>query len=140
MANFPAYGYQPQQPAGWAQQPMYYQPQQPQQPQPEQMLYCRMVTSPEEARGVPVDFSGRPMTFLDLPHGRIYVKAFDAGSGSAIFRAFGLIEEPKEETQAPAEMRRTDEVTGRMQTIPGNEGGSSSPSPATAGTGAKFCQ
>lgn len=103
MANFPAYGYQPQQPAGWAQQPMYYQPQQPQQPQPEQMLYCRMVTSPEEARGVPVDFSGRPMTFLDLPHGRIYVKAFDAGSGSAIFRAFGLIEEPKEETQAPAE-------------------------------------
>lgn len=42
--------------------------------------------------------------------------------------AFLLIES---KTQAPAEMRRIDEVTGRMQTIPGNEGGSSASSAAT---------
>lgn len=107
MANYPNYGFQPQMQQGYGQmmqpQGYGYQPQQMQQQQPEQMLYCRMVTSPEEARGVPVDFSGRPMTFLDLPHGRIYVKVFDAGSGSAVFRAFGLLEDPKEETQSPAE-------------------------------------
>lgn len=103
MSNYPVYQYQPQM-GGYGQQmqPMY-QYQQPMQPmqgmQQEEPLVCRMVTGPEEARGVPVDFSGRPMTFLDLPHGRIFVKAFDKGSGSAVFREFRLAEEPAQEAQ-----------------------------------------
>lgn len=101
------YQYQPQQMGPYTQgmpQVYPYQPmQQTMQPQPaDQPLVCRMVTGPEEARGVPVDFSGRPMTFLDLPHGRIYVKAFDAGNGSAVFREFRIYEDPQPETQAPA--------------------------------------
>lgn len=51
--------------------------------------------------------------------------------------AFLLLET---KTQAHAEVRNTDEVTRGMQAIPGDEGGSSSPSPATTRTGAKFGQ
>lgn len=103
MPNYPMYNYQPPQMGGYGQQmPMYQQPayQPMQSMQPEEPLVCRMVTGPEEARGVPVDFNGRPMTFLDLPHGRIFVKIFDKGSGSAIFREFRLYEEPVQEVQA----------------------------------------
>ena len=105
MSNYPVYQYQPQM-GGYGQQMQMYpyqQPMQPMQPmqgmQQEEPMVCRMVTGPEEARGVPVDFSGRPMTFLDLPHGRIFVKAFDKGSGSAVFREFRLAEEPAQEAQ-----------------------------------------
>lgn len=45
--------------------------------------------------------------------------------------AFLLMES---KTQVPAEARSTDEITGRMQTVPGNEGGSSTSSSTIAGT------
>lgn len=68
-----------------------------QQLQPTQMsaantLQGRMVTSREEALGVPVDFSGQPMLFPDLAHGVIYYKQFNAGTGSSDFREFKLSE------------------------------------------------
>lgn len=101
MANYPMYQYQPQQMGYQPQmQPMYqpYQPQmQPQQAQQaDAMLYCRMVASADEARGVPVDFNGRPMVFPHLSAGRIYVKAFDVGSGSAVFREFRMVDDAQE--------------------------------------------
>lgn len=105
-ANYPMYQYQPQQMGYQPQmQPMYQQPmyQHPQY-QPQQadaMLYCRMVASADEARGVPVDFNGRPMVFPHLSAGRIYVKAFDTGSGSAVFREFRMVDDAQE-TQAAA--------------------------------------
>ena len=118
MSNFPpwngqqdaGYGQQMQMPA-YQQRPVYqmqmlpaYQPQQYQQAQPQQpqeQFYCRPVASAEEARAVPVDFNGKPMLFPQLNAGRIYVKIFDPGSGSAIFREFRMAE-PEAETQTPA--------------------------------------
>lgn len=75
MANFPPFQYQPQ--MGY--QPTYQMGYQ----QPEQPLFCRAVTSREEALGVPVDFSGRPMTLLDTTHGKIWIKTFNPNTGSA---------------------------------------------------------
>ena len=75
MANFPPFQYQPQ--MGY-QQPTYQMGYQQEQP-----LFCRAVTSREEALGVPVDFSGRPMTLLDTTHGKIWVKTFNPNTGSA---------------------------------------------------------
>lgn len=107
MANYPQYGYQPQQMGYQPQmQPMYQQYQTPMQaPQAQvqqEQFFCRPVASAEEARGVPVDFNGTPMIFPQLNAGKIYVKIFDRGSGSAIFREFRMVEEPRQETQAPA--------------------------------------
>lgn len=85
-----------------AQQPYFqqmYQPQQIPQIQPAQMpvsqnpgLQGRMVTSREEALGVPVDFSGAPMIFPDMAHGVIFVKQFNPGTGSADLREFRVAE------------------------------------------------
>lgn len=102
MANFPQYQYQPQQMGYQPQQmqPVYQQYQQPMQNQQEAQLFCRPVASADEARGVPVDFTGRPMVFTHLSAGKIYVKVFDQGSGSAIFREFRMYEEPAQETAA----------------------------------------
>ena len=99
------YQYVPQQPyysqmfgqPQMMQQPMT-QPMQPQM-QPTQMpatssLQGRMVTSREEALGVPVDFSGAPMLFPDLAHGVIYFKQFNSGTGSSDFREFRLNDMP----------------------------------------------
>ena len=93
MANFPAYQYQP--PMGF-QQPTYqlgYQ-------QQEQPLFCRAVTSREEALGVPVDFSGRPMTLLDTTHGRIWVKTFNPNTGSADLAEYRRVAPEQAEAQA----------------------------------------
>lgn len=91
MANYPPYQLQPSQMSGYGQpmQTMYqlpaYQAIQPmgQQQAQEQPLFCRMVTSKEEALAVPVDFSGRPMTLLDTAHGRVWIKSFNPATGSA---------------------------------------------------------
>lgn len=89
--------YQPQM------QPMYQQYQQPapMQQQTQEQFFCRPVASADEARGIPVDFSGRPMFFPHLNSGRIYLKVFDTGNGSAIFREFRMVE-PEAEAQTPA--------------------------------------
>lgn len=103
MANYPPYTYQPQQMGYQPQmQPMYQQYQMPvqsvQQPQ-ETQFFCRPVASVEEARGIPVDFSGKPMLLPHLSAGRIYVKVLDTANGSAIFREFRMVE-PEPETPA----------------------------------------
>lgn len=113
MANYPQYNYQPQ-PMGYQpqMQPMYqqYQPTM-QMPQGQtDQLYCRPVASEEEARGVPVDFSGKPMVFPHLSAGRVYVKAFDQGSGSAVFRRFRMEEEQRTEAPEPVAYAPMSEV------------------------------
>lgn len=105
MANYPQYNYQPQ-PVGYQpqMQPMYQQYQQPapMQQQPQEQFFCRPVASADEARGIPVDFSGRPMFFPHLNAGRIYLKVFDTGNGSAIFREFRMVEPEAEAQQGVA--------------------------------------
>lgn len=98
MANFPPFQYQPQ--IGY-QQPAYQQPtyQMPYQQQ-EQPLFCRAVTSREEALGVPVDFSGRPMTLLDTTHGKIWVKTFNPNTGSADLSEYRRV--APEQVESPA--------------------------------------
>lgn len=94
-------------------QQMFGQPMQMQQPaqapiQPTQMsaapagLPGRMVTSREEALGVPADFSGQPMIFPDLAHGTIYLKQFNAQTGASEFREYRAAEisEAGQEKQA----------------------------------------
>lgn len=105
LSNYPQYGYQPQQMGYQPQmQPMYqqYQPpmQAPQAQMQQEQFFCRPVASADEARGIPVDFSGKPMILPQLNAGRIYVKMFDQGSGSAIFREFRMYEEPAQEAVA----------------------------------------
>ena len=104
------YGYQPYRMGNYGQQPMYqpyqtYQQTQPQQNQQQttaqqEQFYCRPVASAEEARAVPVDFGGKPMFFTQLNAGKIYLKLFDTGSGSAIFREFRIVDHQPE---APAQ-------------------------------------
>lgn len=74
MANYPMYNYQPQQ----MYQQMYQQPQQTEQP-----LFCRMATNREEVQAFPVDFSGRPMTFLGPGMQTIWVKTFNPVTGGS---------------------------------------------------------
>lgn len=93
MSNYPQYGYQPQQMGYQPQmQPMYHQYQPPMQAPQAQMqqeqFFCRPVASEDEARGIPVNFSGDPMFFSHLNAGRIYVKMFNKANGSVIFRTF----------------------------------------------------
>lgn len=73
------------------QQPNYMNaPVQPQQGIQGQsmVLQGRMVTSREEALGVPVDFSGNPMYFPDMGHGVIYSKKFNMNTGSSDFEVY----------------------------------------------------
>lgn len=44
---------------------------------PSASIQGRMVTSKEEALGVPVDFSGAPILLADLSHNAIFVKKFN---------------------------------------------------------------
>lgn len=66
--------------------------------QPNVAIQGRMVTSKEEALGVPVDFSGTPMYFPDMSHGVIYCKKFNLGTGAADFGEFRLVQ-PQSQSQ-----------------------------------------
>lgn len=84
MANYPP-SYYPSTNA-YAQQPSYYpqnfQPMyMPNQPAP--MISGRMVTSIDEARGVPADLVGGVTVCPDLGHDVVYVKIFDRNTGTA---------------------------------------------------------
>lgn len=83
--------------------PVYQQAQYPavQQQSMQDQFYCRPVASEEEGRAIPVDFSGKPIIMPHFNAGRIYVKIFDPGSGSAIFRIFRM-DEPEDEAQKNA--------------------------------------
>lgn len=77
------------------QQPMQQQMVQQPVQQTQQMVNARMVTSKEEALGVPVDFSGALMVFTDVSHGKIYTKAFNTGTGSADIHTYDLDNTPE---------------------------------------------
>lgn len=108
MANFPPFQYQPQ--MGY-QQPTYQMPYQ----QQEQPLFCRAVTSREEALGVPVDFSGRPMTLLDTTHGKIWVKTFNPNTGSADLAEYRRVAPEQAETPAFVPMSDFQQLQGVVQ-------------------------
>ena len=85
VANYPAYQYQPpMQGYGQQMQPVYPAYQQPQPMVPEQNLFCRRATNREEVQAYPVDFSGRPMTFLGPGEQTIWTKVFDSNTGGSI--------------------------------------------------------
>lgn len=60
------------------------------QMQPNVSIQGRMVTSREEALGIPVDFSGQPIFLADLGHNAIFVKKFNMNTGAADFAEFRL--------------------------------------------------
>ena len=88
MANFPQYNYQPPM-NGFAQQmlpAMYQQPTyQTMQPpmQQEQNLFCRMATNREEVQAFPVDFTGKPMTFIGPQAQTVWIKTFNPATGGS---------------------------------------------------------
>ena len=100
MANYPQYGFQPQQtwiqprqqmPQQYPMQDFNFQmPQQMQQPG----VICRPVASIDEARATPTDFSGNALVLTDLPHGIIYTKMLDTQTGSAVFGVYQRVQEP----------------------------------------------
>lgn len=81
---------------------MYYGQQNPYQyrnySQPS--LSGRMVTSKEEALGVPADFTNGCTFMPDLSHGRIFAKIFDPNTGSAPMKEFRLVEAEPEQQYA----------------------------------------
>lgn len=80
MANYPAFNYQPQI-GGYGQQMPFYQ--QPQQQAQERPILFRLVTSREEVKGFPVDFSGQPMGFMTPNQQTLWIKAFNSNTGAA---------------------------------------------------------
>lgn len=124
MAFNQPYGYQTPQFGGYGQQMQsMYQPYQQMQSmqttqQQDAQLFCRPVASADEARGVPVDFTGKPMFFPHLNAGRIYMKVFDSGNGSAIFREFRLVDpEPEPSAQPAVAFAPLSEVEQLKQTV-----------------------
>lgn len=55
-------------------------------------LSGRMVTSREEALGVPADFTNGCTFMPDLSHGRIFAKIFNPNTGEAPMKEFRLVE------------------------------------------------
>lgn len=49
------------------------------------------VGSYDEAKAIPIDFSGDMLILTDLYHGRIYTKVYDAGLKESIFRVYQVI-------------------------------------------------
>lgn len=87
MSNYPVYSYQPQM-GGYGQQmqTMYQQPAyQTMQPpmQQEQNLFCRMATNREEVQAFPVDFTGKPMTFIGPQAQTVWIKTFNPSTGGS---------------------------------------------------------
>lgn len=120
MAFASPYGYYqaPYQMPGMPQQ----MPNQMAQPAPVQQqpqgLNGRMVTSKEEALGVPVDFMGGVTILPDIGHGRIYTKVFNPNTGAADFLEYRLV---PAETPAPAvqfaPMTEIEKLRAQVETI-----------------------
>lgn len=70
--------------------------------QPTVAIQGRMVTSKEEALGIPVDFSGAPMFFPDLGHSTIFVKKFNMNTGASDFAEFRLYN-PQPQPEPPVQ-------------------------------------
>ena len=74
-----------------------YKPPQPSQNAQGLSATSRLVSSREEAGGVPADFSGNLMVFPDISHNRVYVKRWNYQTGAADFMEFAPIAEAKPE-------------------------------------------
>lgn len=102
MANFPQYNYQPPM-NGFAQQmlpAMYQQPAyQAMQPtmQQEQNLFCRMATNREEVQAFPVDFTGKPMTFIGPQAQTVWIKTFNPATGGSDVREYREAKQTEEQ-------------------------------------------
>lgn len=53
-----------------------FQQQQQVQPQPKNMVKCKMVTSLEEVKAMPIDFDGSLNVYVDVTNNKIYTKVF----------------------------------------------------------------
>lgn len=100
MANYPPTFYP--QPIGW-QQPMYQQA-----PQQEQPLFCRMIGSRDEMNAFPVEYTGRPMTFLGPGLQTLWIKTFNPMTGGSDVAEYhkaqpAPAEQPKYATMADLE-------------------------------------
>lgn len=70
------------------------------QSQPAQQGFIvRPVTSTEEARAIPTDFSGAVTLMPDLPHGVVYTKALNYNDGTSIFGCYRLDLQPAQPAQ-----------------------------------------
>lgn len=121
MANYPMFQYQPQMGYGQQMQPMY-QYQQPIQPvaapqQAEQNLFCRMATSREEVLAVPVDFGGKPMTFLGPNLQTVWVKTFNPSTGGADVRQYQEISPTMPEAPKPVDFAPMDRLQALEDTV-----------------------
>lgn len=65
----------------------------------QQGFIVRPVTSPEEARAIPTDFSGAVTLMPDLPHGVVYTKALNYNDGTSIFGCYRLDLQPTQPAQ-----------------------------------------
>lgn len=97
------YNAQPQQ-AQQTQQPQTQQQISTQPPimQPQSVIGSKIlpVTNKEEATVAPVDLvQGTPSFFYNKSNGEIYLKQFDVPTGTAIFKVYGEIAQPKEEVK-----------------------------------------
>lgn len=98
-ANYMATAPQLYQPMPQAQQPLYQpmygmvRPQEPFQAVQGPIVKTRVVTSENEAMGVPVDFDASVLIMPDLPHGMIYAKQWNANDGSATFRKYRIVQD-----------------------------------------------
>lgn len=101
MSNYPVYSYQPQM-GGYGQQmqTMYQQPayQAIQPPmQQEQNLFCRMATNREEVQAFPVDFTGKPMTFIGPQAQTVWIKTFNPATGGSDVREYREAKQTEEQ-------------------------------------------
>lgn len=134
MANYPPYampqGYQPMYQQGYQPTPACLPAQPVNQPQTQAQtgLNGRMVTSREEALGVPVDFMGGLMVFPDVGHGAVYTKVFNAQTGQAEFAEYRRVARPEPRAEEPAGAyaldsdvkalrAKVDELTDRLAAI-----------------------
>lgn len=107
MANYPYMNYQPYSPTvGY--QPPSVSGYQPQVQQNGGGFVCRPVSSRAEAEAFPVDFMGAPMFFPDMSSDKIYLKRWNANTGTADFseyvRAVDVSSTPKDSLSEIREM------------------------------------
>ncbi len=100
------YTYQPTytgSPDLYKQREMQYYPQSYMQsfpvPTTEPTISCRPVASIDEAKAIPIDFSGNLMVFPDISHGMIYTKQLNVSDGSAIFKIYSLTQPQEQNIQ-----------------------------------------
>lgn len=94
LPMYDQYGYPIYRPM-YNQQPQYMQPQPVQQPI-QQQVYCRPVTSEDEAKGALIEFDGSLNIFTNLKQGIIYTKQLE-NDGTAPLKKYVLVTDDSQE-------------------------------------------